>query len=163
MFNASSWVASKLTGHATPLLTASSQVLAHTHQRSPGFKPGKLNCGAGVIRSFPFDLAKFRNASVTIEHTTWRPRSLLSVLQHPSLYQPVNGSMEHSCNALPRTFTLCFIVSRRFRITLILVEPFPRFPTKFPLSNHLLQQFSWSILVVTQTIMQHIHYVQNSI
>ena len=38
--NDSSCVASKLTGHATPLSAASSHVLAQTHQRSPAFKPG---------------------------------------------------------------------------------------------------------------------------
>ena len=104
--NASSCVHSKLTGQATPSLAASSQVCAHTHQRSPAFNPGKLNWGAGVIKSLPFERANWRKSSVTMQHTTCEPRSLASVLQQPSRNHPVIGSVEHGWSSVPLTFTL---------------------------------------------------------
>ena len=76
------------------------------------------------MRSLPFDLAKLRKPSVTIQHTTCKPRSLLSVLQQPSRYQPVSGSFEHSCNSLPKTLILGFIFTPDFVDSLILVETF---------------------------------------
>ena len=72
----------------------------------------------------PFDLAKLRKPSVTIQHTTCKPRSLLSVLQQPSRYQPVSGSFEHSCSSLPNTLTLGFIFPPNVVVSLILVEAF---------------------------------------
>ena len=106
-------VASKSTGHALPWLRASSHVLAHTHQESPGFKPGKLNCGAGVIRSFPFERANSRKSGVTIQQTVCDPLSISSVFQLPSLYQPVIGLQEHSPMSCPRTFCCDDMFSRR--------------------------------------------------
>jgi uncharacterized protein (DUF2237 family) len=47
------FVASRSTGQAIPWFSASSHVLAQTHQESPGFSPGKSNCGIGVIKSLP--------------------------------------------------------------------------------------------------------------
>ena len=49
----SSCVAASTTGAATPAANASRQVAAHTHHRSPGWRPGKPNSGAGVMRSLP--------------------------------------------------------------------------------------------------------------
>lgn len=91
-------VASKSTGQATPAFTAASQVPAQTHHWSPALSPGKPYCGAGVMRSFPDSLAKFRNSSVKLAQTVWRPKSRLSVLQHPSLYHPVRGLVEQLCS-----------------------------------------------------------------
>ena len=102
--NALMFVASRSTGQAIPWFSASSHVLAHTHQESPGFSPGKLNCGIGVIKSLPCILANSRNSSVTIQQTVWEPLSISSVLQLPSLYQPVIGLQEHSPISWPKTF-----------------------------------------------------------
>jgi hypothetical protein len=41
----------------------------HRHQRSPGFRPGKLG-GRGVLRSLPFALVNSRNSSVTCDTTS---------------------------------------------------------------------------------------------
>ena len=98
------FVASRSTGQAIPWFSASSHVLAQTHQESPGFSPGKLNCGIGVIKLLPCILANSRNSSVTIQQTVWEPLSISSVLQLPSLYQPVIGLQEHSPISWPRTF-----------------------------------------------------------
>ncbi len=104
MLSASSWVASKSTGHPIPALTAASQVRAQTHHESPAFNPGKEKCGAGVMRSLPCCRAYSRKSSLTTQHTVCEPRSFSSVLQHPSRYQPVFGSFEHVCNSVPSTF-----------------------------------------------------------
>lgn len=98
------FVASRSTGQAIPWFSASSHVLAHTHQESPGFSPGKLNWGIGVIKLLPCILANSRNSSVTIQQTVWEPLSISSVLQRPSLFQPVIGLHEHSPISWPRTF-----------------------------------------------------------
>jgi len=45
------WVASRTTGGATPPSSASCQRLAHRHQRSPGFSPGKP--ASARVRSLP--------------------------------------------------------------------------------------------------------------
>ena len=103
---ASSCVLSKFTGQATPALAASNQVWAHTHQQSPGLSPGNPYCGTGVIKSLPCDLANNRKSSVKVQHTTCEPRSLASVLQHPSRYHPVIGSVEHGWSSVPLTLTL---------------------------------------------------------
>ena len=66
--------------------------LAQTHQQSPSFNPGNPNSGWGVIKSFPASLHQFKNSLDTFAQTVWTPLSFSSVLQHPSLYQPVNGS-----------------------------------------------------------------------
>ena len=50
-------VASKSTGQPMPAFTANNQVRAQTHQESPAFNPGKLNRGAGVMRSLPMSFA----------------------------------------------------------------------------------------------------------
>ena len=99
----SSCVDSRRTGHDSPMSAALFHVLAQTHHLSPGTSPGKLYCGAGVIRSFPLDLAKSRNSAVTWQHTVCRDLSFLSVLQHPSLNHPVNGDSEHDSSSVPRT------------------------------------------------------------
>src|SRR4029079_19375755 len=66
----SSCVAASTTGAATPASYACRHVAAHTHQRSPGLRPGKPNCGAGETRSLPCFRAKSRNARVTWVQTT---------------------------------------------------------------------------------------------
>jgi len=106
MSSARSCVASKSTGHALPAFTANSHVRAHTHHEFPGFKPGKLNRGAGVMRSLPISFAKRRKSSFNTQQTVCEPWSFSSVLQQPSLYQPVNGSREQGSRFVPRTFTL---------------------------------------------------------
>jgi len=78
-------------------------VFAHTHHLSPGTSPGKPYWGAGEIRSFPLDLAKSRNSAVTWQHTVWRDLSERSVLQQPSLNQPVIGAVEQVSRSVPRT------------------------------------------------------------
>ena len=103
MLSASSCVASKSTGHAEPAFTAASHVRAQTHHESPGFKPGNEKCGAGVIKSLPCDFANSRNSCVTTQHTVCDPRSFSSVLQQPSRYQPVRGSVEHDLSSVPNT------------------------------------------------------------
>ena len=103
MLNASSCVASKSTGHAEPAFTAASHVRAQTHHESPGFNPGNEKCGAGVIKSFPCDLANSRKSCVTTQQTVCDPRSFSSVLQQPSRYQPVRGSVEHDLSSVPKT------------------------------------------------------------
>ena len=72
---APSCVASRITGGAQPSSDASSHLLAHKHQRSPGSKPGKLNSGLGVIKSLPFSFEYVRNASLTSAHTVCCPES----------------------------------------------------------------------------------------
>ena len=104
--NARRCVASKSTGQACPEFTAASHVRAQTHHESPAFNPGKLNRGAGVTKSLPCSFAKLRNVSLTTQHTVCEPRSLSSVLQHPSLYQPVKGSVEQEVSSVPRTLML---------------------------------------------------------
>jgi hypothetical protein len=49
--------------------SASRQRSAHKHQRSPGLRPGKPNCGIGVERSLPRDLENSRNAAVMTAQT----------------------------------------------------------------------------------------------
>ena len=78
--------------------------VAQTHQQSPSFKPGKPNSGCGVIKSLPTFFDHSKNLSVTFAQTVWTPLSFLSVLQHPSLNQPVNGSFEQGSNGSPKTF-----------------------------------------------------------
>ena len=51
-------------------------------------------------------LANWRKSSVKTQQTVWDPRSLSSVLQHPSLYQPVSGSSEQDSSLVPNTFTV---------------------------------------------------------
>lgn len=103
---AASWVDSRSRGQAEPSFTAANHVRAQTHHESPGFKPGKPCCGAGVIRSFPCRNANSRNDSVTTQHTVWLPKSRSSVLHFPSLYQPVMGSQEQSSSGWPNTLRL---------------------------------------------------------
>jgi len=91
------------TGQATPSSTASCHVCAQTHHLSPGDSPGKPCSGTGVIRSFPWARANSRNSLVTRQQTVCKPRSLRSVLQHPSLYQPVSGLVEQVSKSPPRT------------------------------------------------------------
>ena len=81
---ADAWVADKITGGATPASSASFHRLAHKHQRSPGFRPGKLNAGTGVLRSFPLNLVNARNSSLTCAQTICTPTSPAPVLHFPS-------------------------------------------------------------------------------
>ena len=100
------WVDSKSIGQAVPALIASNHVRAQTHHESPGLRPGNPCWGMGVIRSFPFERANWRNSSVTTQQTVWEPRSLGSVLHFPSRYHPVIGSHEHVSNGPPSTLRL---------------------------------------------------------
>ena len=59
---AASCVLSSTTWGAAPLSKASCQRLAQRHQKSPGLRPGKPYCGAGLERSFPLDLVNSRKA-----------------------------------------------------------------------------------------------------
>src|SRR5690242_7671351 len=101
---ARSCVAARRTGGAQPDSCASSQRAAHTHQRSPGRRPGKPSSGCGVERSFPALRLKLRNSSVTIEQTVWLPTSSGPVAQQPSRKKPVSGWAEHSNSSPPTTF-----------------------------------------------------------
>ena len=94
----------KKTWQAAPSSIALAYQEAHTHQQSPSFKPGNPNSGWGVIKSLPTFLDHCRNSSVTFAQTVCIPRSFLSVLQHPSLNQPVKGSFEHGSRGSPKTF-----------------------------------------------------------
>lgn len=68
--NADTWVAESTTGGATPSSRASFHRDAHKHQQSPGFSPGKLNMGTGVLRSFPRALVYCKNSALTRAQTT---------------------------------------------------------------------------------------------
>jgi hypothetical protein len=89
---------------AWPASSASCQRGAHTHQRSPGLRPGKPNCGIGVERSLPQDLENSRNSAVMTAQTVWLPTSSRLVLQQPSRKNPVMGFTEQSSSRSPRTF-----------------------------------------------------------
>jgi len=58
-------VASSITAGALPASADSSHLLAHKHHLSPAFRPGKLNSGLGVVRSFPFS---FENCKKIVRH-----------------------------------------------------------------------------------------------
>ena len=62
---------------------------AQRHQRSPGFRPRKLNSGIGVERSLPRDLENSRKAAVMTAQTVWLPMSSCPVSQQPSRKNPV--------------------------------------------------------------------------
>jgi hypothetical protein len=84
-------VDSSTTEGPTPDRKASFHLETQRHHLSPATRPGK--CGrCGAVRSFPRALLNCRNCSVTCAHTVCTPWSRLSVLQYPSLYQPVIGS-----------------------------------------------------------------------
>ena len=76
------WVASKITGGATPALMASLHLEAQTHHLSPGLSPGKPNCGLGVDKSLPKDLVYSRKVWVICVQTVWEPWSNWSVLKY---------------------------------------------------------------------------------
>jgi hypothetical protein len=57
----------------------------------------------GVIRSLPRSIWKFRNSTVTSQHTTWLPWSCASVRQQPSRCQPVSGSQLQGSGWPPST------------------------------------------------------------
>ena len=61
---------SNLTKGAFPFLNASFHLIAHKHQPSPGFKPGNLNYGFGVDKSFPLNFVNSKNSLVIIAQTT---------------------------------------------------------------------------------------------
>src|ERR1019366_3023955 len=100
---APSWVARKTTRGAWLASNASCQRGAHKHQRSPGFRPGKPNCGTGVERSLPCDLEKPRNAEVITTQTVWLPTSSRPVLQQPSRSNPVMGLFVQALTGSPST------------------------------------------------------------
>jgi hypothetical protein len=128
--SAFSCVDSRITGGATPASSASFQRRTHRHhcesrpslvsqkggamtqcknlggQRtlSPGLRPGKLYCGAGVCKSFPRALVKSRNSLVTRAQTKCRPASCKLVLQKPSRKNPVRGCRQHKPSSPPSTF-----------------------------------------------------------
>ena len=104
MSSARSWVEARTTGAATPSRKARSQFGAVTHHRSPGRRPGNRNWGAGVDRSLPIDLWWARNSSVITAQMVWLPRSWGPVVQHPSRWKPVTGSVPHSSSGPPSTF-----------------------------------------------------------
>ena len=83
---------------------ASCHLIAHTHHESPSFKPGKLNSGLGVLKSFPMDEEKFKKLLSIRQQTICRPRSCSLVLQKPSLKKPVNGLEQHSPSSSSNTF-----------------------------------------------------------
>ena len=64
-----------------------------------------------MIKSLPETLRKFRNSVVTLAQIVCDPRSLSSVLQHPSLNQPVSGSWEQLSRGPPSTFIAAFITT----------------------------------------------------
>ena len=96
-------VHSKITGGATSASKASFQRNAHKHHLSPGLRPLNLNLGRGVIKSLPRLRVKSKKSCVMRAQTTWLPWSWWSVLQQPSLKNPVNGSYEHGINSVPST------------------------------------------------------------
>jgi len=91
-------------GHAVPSSIDLAYQVAHTHQPSPSFRPGKPNSGCGVIKSLPTTLPHSKNFVVTYAQTVCNPWSELSVLQQPSLKNPVTGLFEHSSSFSPNTF-----------------------------------------------------------
>jgi hypothetical protein len=97
------WVAASTTGGATPARCACTHRLAHRHQRSPGRSPGKPNSGRGVTRSLPTPVLNRRNSAVTTAQTVCTPASSASVLQQPSRWNPVIGSVPQLCSSPPRT------------------------------------------------------------
>jgi len=104
IFKVFSWVFFIKIGQAFPASKDLAYELAQTHQLSPSFNPGKPNSGCGVIKSLPSCLHHSKNSLVTFAQTVWTPWSFSSVLQHPSLSQPVKGSVEHSSRLSPKTF-----------------------------------------------------------
>ena len=70
------WVEASTTGAAHPSSWARSQLMAVTHQRSPGTRPGKWYCGIGVPRSFPIERWCSRNSEVTTAQMVWLPSVL---------------------------------------------------------------------------------------
>ena len=71
-------------GGGCACLVGAGPVVAVTHQRSPGTRPGKLNWGIGVVRSLPMLRWCSRNSAVTTAQTVWLPEVLRTVLQQPS-------------------------------------------------------------------------------
>jgi len=59
-------VASKITKGALPAFSACNHLEIHNHHLSPGFKPGKFQCGMGVIKSFPLEAEYSKNSLVII-------------------------------------------------------------------------------------------------
>src|SRR5262245_23411243 len=88
-----------------PCSCASSQRAAHRHQRSPGFKPGKLYSGCAVDRSLTRKRENSRNSFVTSTQTVCEPASWSLVLQQPSRKKPVLGLSLQPCSASPNTLT----------------------------------------------------------
>ena len=84
MSRARSWVAASTTKAATPCSCARSHAWVVTHQRSPGFSPGKSYSGAGELKSLPMLRWKSRNSALTTTQTVWLPRSPGPVRQDPS-------------------------------------------------------------------------------
>ena len=105
-------VLSKFTGQATPALAASNQVWAHT----PAI--ARLEAWESILWNRCHQIVTLRLGEQQeifgqVQHTTCEPRSLASVLQHPSRYQPVIGSVEHGWSSVPLTLTLGCMLLRR--------------------------------------------------
>ena len=96
--------ASSFTFGATPASHASCHRLAHKHQQSASFRPGKSYSGNGVLKSFPFDLLKRRKFSVICAQITCLPPSCESVSQDPLRYHPVLSFWQHGLSGRPNTF-----------------------------------------------------------
>src|SRR5437899_10272580 len=101
--SAPSCVARSNTRGAWPASNASCQRGAHRHQRSPGLRPAKPNCGIGVERSLPQVLEKARKPAVMTTQTVWLPTSSRDVLQQPSRKKPVIGFIEQTSSRSPST------------------------------------------------------------
>ena len=98
------WVPAKSTGGATPASRASFHRDAHRHHLSPGFKPGKLEPGTGVLRSLPWDLVYVKNSAVISAQITWVPRSWGPVTHTPVRKNPVMGEVQQVWSSVPSTF-----------------------------------------------------------
>src|SRR5579883_1255352 len=102
-WSAPSCVARRTTRGAWPAAKASCQRGAQRHQRSPGLRPRKPNCGTGVERSLPCALEKARNSAVITAQTVWLPISSALVSQQPLRKKPVTGLVEQLSSFSPRT------------------------------------------------------------
>ena len=118
-----SWQASKITGGAKPASDASSQRAAQTHQRSPAFKPTKLYCGRGVLKSLPRENENAKNSSVTWQQTVWLPLSSGPVSQQPVRVKPVSGFVLQVCNVVPNTLRAIFLVQPYLKKLISIIIP----------------------------------------
>jgi len=85
-FRAPMCVGSRFTGQANRASRDSFHRGAHTHQESPGCKPGKPNSGFGVDRSLLAFLLNARNYAVALQQSVCKPTSEGPVLQRPVVF-----------------------------------------------------------------------------